>query len=323
MSYVVGEMTAVLHSDGRREVRVDNPRVVQGDKPRRLEDSGADVALWREKIRENVPGTYYTLTFVGGATALTVRRGAIALPDADFLAPMQANFGELGLEALLGAVRTGASAATQFCVDTCGGMFTSINWELETLISMLKILVFKSDGWVRLVLPPAFAAHQEAFDEAQRQRWAVARPGFEPQHEAGVSFLPLGQDRFNGEPALDVFGPDGDSQFIRVARLELEGEGFLFRDGEWRTGRRAINQRRPDMVQFQEETVPALFPLNRQIVATTTVANHPGVPLILQLHPDGHLHPGGLHVFADGLNHRLNSHNPRRVLGPYGLGWLK
>lgn len=322
MPYVLGEATVTIHQDGHREVTTANLRVELGDKPRTLEASGSDPIVWA-RIRAGVPGTYETVAHFGGATALLVLRRAIALPDLDFLGPMEANFGALGEEMLLGAVRTGAAAATQFCVDTCGGMFMTLDWELESLISMLKILPFKMDGWVRILLPAGFAQYQGAFDEAQRQRWAVANSGFESNKDAAwINFLPFGQDRFNGEPTLVVFGPLGDCQFIRVARLKLEGDGFLFRDGEWRTGQRVINQRRPDMVPFHDETVPTLVPLHRQIVATTTVANHPGKPLILQLHPDGHLHQGGLHVFVDGLNQRLLSHNPARVLGPHGLGWL-
>lgn len=319
MPYVVGKMRATIYTDNRREVVTSDLQVMPGDKPRTLEASGSDPAVW-VRIRAGEPGSYETLAHFGGATALLVPRRAIALPDPDFLGQMAANFGELGEEALLGAVRTGASAATQFCVDTVGGMFTTLDWDFETLAAMLKILPFRDDGWVRVLLPANLAQHQDAFDAEQRKRWNVARPDFGHRHEAQLTFAPTGQDRFNGEPTLVVFGPLGDCQFIRVARLELEGDGYRFCDGEWRTGQRVINQHRHEP---EEELVPAFWPLHRQIVATTTVANHPGVPLILQLHPDGHLHQGGLHVFVQGpLNRRLLSHNPARVLGPHGLGWL-
>lgn len=304
MPHVLGKMTAVLHPDGRREVSVSNIRIDPNDKPRTLAASGSDLAVWA-KLRAGESGTYETIAHFGGATALLVSRGAIALPDPEFLGQMAENFGGLGEEALLGAVRTGASAATQFCVDTVGGMFTTLDWDFETLGAALKILPFRDDSWVRILLPSSLAQFQSKFDEAQRRRWAVARSGFRQKHEARITFVPTGRDSFNGEPTLVVFGPIGDCQFIRVARLELEGGNFRFCDGEWR------------------ESVGNFTPLHRQIVATTTVENYPGVPLILQLHPDGHLHPGGLHVFAEGPNRRLYSHNPARVLGPHGLGWLK
>ena len=325
MPYVLGEMQATIHADGRREVTTSNLRVMEGNKPSTLAESGSDQRVWEELLTGR-PGVYKTPAHFGGATAILVPRRAIALPEPSFLDQMAGEFGELGDEVLLGAVRTGSSAARQFCVDTTGAMFTTLDWEAETLAAMLKILAFRDDGWVRtLLLPGGLANHQEAFDEQQRRRWEVARPGFGQKHETRLTFVPTGNDRFNGQSTLVEFGPLGDCQSIRAARLNLEGEGYRFCDGEWRSGQRAINQRRSDMAQFQDETVPALFPLHRQIVATTTVANHPGVPLVLQLHPDGHLHQGGLHVFVEAspLSRRVLSHNPARVLGPHGLGWLK
>ncbi len=313
MPYVLGTATVTIHEDGRREVVTRDLRVVEGNKPRTLAASGSDPQVWKQ-LRAGTPGTYETLAHFGGATGILVPRCALALPDPQFLDQMAGEFGALGEEVLLGAVRTGTSAARQFCVDTCGGMFTSLDWELETLFSMLKILPFNENGWVRLVLPDALAAFQNRFFAQQEHRWEVARPGlFRTQnYEARLTFVPQGNDRFDGESTLVVFGPLGDCQFIRVARLELEGEGYRFCDGEWRPGKPDIGERE-------------LEPLHRQIVATTTAANHPGVPLVLQLHPDGHLHQGGLHYFVEEspLSRRLLSHNPARVLGPHGLSWMK
>ncbi|MBI4135640.1 hypothetical protein HY477_02810 [Candidatus Uhrbacteria bacterium] len=321
MSYVSGIAAITLHEDGQREVRTSDLRVVEGGKPRTLAESGSDPDVWA-MIRANKPGTYETLAHFGGATGLLVPRCAIALPDPDFLDQMAGEFGTLGDDALLGAVRTGASAARQFCVDTCGGMFTTLGWTGEALASTLKILPFREDGWVRILLPDGLAQYQKTFDAQHARRWQVTRPDFEQKYETRLTFMLTGNDRFNDEPTLVVFGPLGDCQFIRVARLELEGEGYRFCDGEWRSGERVINQRRPE--PEQQELVPALLPLHRQIVATTTVANHPGVPLILQLDQTGQLHPGGMNVFVEGspLSRRLLSHNPARVLGPHGLGWL-
>ncbi len=173
---------------------------------------------------------------------------------------------------------------------------------------------------MRILLPQYGADLQDAFDAEQKRRWQVAQPQLlSPQYEAQLVVQPIGRDSFNGESTLVVFGPQGDCQFIRVARLNLKGEGYRFCDGEWRNGEKVINQGKPG-----EEVVPALMPLHRQIVATTTVANHPGVPLILQLDQTGQLHPGGMHVFVEGspLSRRVLSHNPARVLGLHGLGWL-
>lgn len=325
MSHVTGIATITIEPDGRRIVTTRDLQVNPNPKPLTLEASGSDVEMWREKIRKDVPGMYETVAHFGGATALLVPRRAIALPDPNFLAPMVEEFGELGEDVLLGAVRTGSAAATKNCVDTTGAMATTLDLEGDTLKAIAKILVFRSGGWVRMVLRAGaqWQTYQESFDAVQRQRWEVVRPGFAQSQDALLTFTPVGQDRWNGRPTNVVFGPLGDTQYVDVVRLELDGEGFRFRDGEWREGQRAINQRRPDMVEFRDETVPALLPLHRQIVATTTVAKHPGKPLILQLDASGQLHPGGLHVFVDGiLNRRLLSHNPARVLGPHGLGWL-
>lgn len=302
MPWVRGKATVTIHSDGRRDVVTSDPEVVEGDKPRTLEASGSDPEVWA-LIRADTPGTYTVVAHFGGATALMVRRSAIALPSATFLDPMMANFGTLGEDVLLGAVRTGAAAATQFAIDTVGAMFTSLDWEFETLAAALKILPFTQNDWVRITLPSHLAAFQERFDEAHEARWAISRPGFHSRGKTNITFQKLGCDIWNNQPTLVVFGPIGDCQFIRVARLEFDGEGFGFRDGEWNTTQSA--------------------PLGRQIVAITTCVNAPGVPLALQLSADGGLRDGGINVFIEGRNRRLLSHNPKRVLGPHGFRWLK
>lgn len=210
MPYVLGKMVATLHSDGRREVTTSDLQVMPGDKPRTLAESGSDPEVWAA-LRAGAPGTYETLAHFGGATALLVSRRAVALPDPNFLAPMAQEFGELGEDAFLGAVRTGSAAATKNCVDTCGGMFTTLDWEAETLAAMLKILPFRDDGWVRMVLPPRLADHQGAFDDAQHKRWAVSGSGrLGDRHAARLFFKSVGSDTFNGESTLVVFGPLGD-----------------------------------------------------------------------------------------------------------------
>ncbi|MBI4281710.1 hypothetical protein HY625_02685 [Candidatus Uhrbacteria bacterium] len=303
MPYVKGTAEVVIHEDGRRQVVTRDLEVVQGYKPRTLESLGSDPETWA-KIRAGTPGTYTVTAHFGGATALVVPTRAIAVPGQDFLVPFEANYGVLGLKALIGAVRTGSASATQFCVDTAGGMFTSLDWDYETLAAMLKILVHKSDGWVRIILPEHFAKFQQRFDEEHRQRCAGSLPVLDQRYEARVTFEPVGHDTWNGTPTLVVFGPIGDCQFIRVVAIALEGVGFYFRDGEWTS--KELRQ-----------------PLNRQIVAITTCDGHPGIPLILQLDEYGRIRDGGLHMFVEGpLNRNRLSHNPARVLGPHGLGWL-
>ncbi len=136
MPYVLSQMRVRIHSDGRREVTTRDHRVMPGDKPLTLAESGSDPEVWR-RIRAGDVGTYETPAHFGGATGLLVPRRAIALPDPDFLDQMAGEFGALGEEALLGAVCTGASAARQFCVDAFGGMFTTLDWDRETLLAML------------------------------------------------------------------------------------------------------------------------------------------------------------------------------------------
>lgn len=308
MPYVSGKAVVTIGADGHREVVTSDLVVNPGDKPRSLATSGSDPDVWG-CIREGKLGRYETVAHFGGATALFVPTKAIALPHPTLLAQLADPLGGFEEETMIGAVRTTGALGAENCVDTMGGMFTMLDWNYETLAASVKILVFRDDGWVRIVLPPDLASFQPAFDEVQRKRWEVARLGFPQKHEALITFVPMGQDEFNGEPTLVVFGPIGDCQFVRVARLALEGDGYRFCDGEWRNGKREAGE-------------GELVPLRRKIVTVVTGPLLKSTPLILELHSEGHLHQGGLHVFVEGMNRKCLSHNPARVLGPHGLGWL-
>ena len=311
MPHVTGIATITIEPNGRRIVITRDLQVNPNPKPLTLAESGSDPAVWA-RIRAGKVGTHAPVAHFGGATALFAPTRSIALPSPRLLWEIARPFGGCGAQAMIGAIRTSNAPGTQGCADTTGAMHLSLDWKREALEAMCKILVFKVDGWVRILLPAYFAQYQDALDLAQRKRWSVARPGFERKHEVRINFPATGRDTFNSESTLVVFGPIGDVQYVRAARLELESDGYRFCDGEWRTGKIEAGE-------------GELVPLKRKIVAIVPAHTRPGRPLILSVHPNGYLHPEAGPQLLDTTAEwaQALSHNPLRVLGPHGLGWLK
>lgn len=308
MPWVKGIVSGCVEDDGRIIATTRNIEVMPTPKPATFEASGSDAAVF-DRLRRRVPGAFETVAHFGGATAVLVRSDALALLPDSHMEKLRAKYGAWEPEAFIAPVRTTSGGGRWNDAEPCGGMFEGdrSRWPFEWLEETCELGVFKEDGWLRFVLPEELAQFQGAFDAKQAFWWSVVRPGFPRRYEATISFLPIGNDRFDDAVGIVTAGPVGDFAVTRVARLSLDGTGWRFLDTESRPGN-------PDKGELN------LVPLWRKVVAI--VKREGKAPLMLELHPEGHLHPGGLHLAIDGENKELVvTHIGKAVLET--LGWFR
>lgn len=308
MPWVKGIVSGRIEDDGRIIAMTRDIEVVQTDKPRTFEESGSDAAVF-DRLQRRVAGAFETVAHFGGATAVLVRSDALALLSDPLMAKLVQKYGLWDDTTFIAPVRTTSGGGRWNDAEPCGGMFEGEKdgWPFEWLEETCELGVFREDGWLRFILPEELRSFQEAFDRRQSFWWSVVRPGFSCRHEAPIRFLPIGRDHFDGIHGIITAGPVGDFAITRIAQLYLEGTGWHFLDTESRPGNR-------------DKGEPEWVPLHRKVVAI--VPREGKAPLMLELHPEGHLHPGGLHLAIDGENKELVvTHIGKAVLE--ALGWFR
>ncbi|MBI5134671.1 hypothetical protein HZA86_00320 [Candidatus Uhrbacteria bacterium] len=281
MPYLTVMTSIGIASDGSKTIRTRDLRVHSGSKPLTLEASGSDPVVWG-LLRAGVPGQYQTLAHIGAAAGITVPRVSIGLGNATLWQRLEQDFGPLGDELLILAVRTSSAPGTSGVADCHGGMFLTSDWSSEQYLKTAKLGVMHrvstdtglEDGWLRFVLPPEAEAVQAQLDDEQVRRWAALQPEKVQKYQASIEFADLGVDDWNSMPTTVVVGPIGYLQFVRRARLRLKGTGWRFKDLEWRPGFRNVKE-------------PEWVPLQRQMVALVQRMSV-SEPLMLELqHPWG------------------------------------
>ncbi len=298
---VVGEIEA----DGSIHLTIKQMTPMTSPRPKSVEESGADPDMIR-RINERVPGRIETLGFIGGAVAQIVPLDAMDLLPQAHMAKLYQKYGLFGPDAFLAMVRNTGANAIWNCAEPSGGMAEDANLMLDQLKEGCELGIFNDDGWCHLILPPELASFQAEFTAEQRFWWEIVKPGFPVGSDAGIELLPVGRDTRNGQPGICRCGPVGDVSFTIVTRITLSYSWFRFLDTESRPGRLSEGER-------------AWVPLRRKVVAI--VPRPKKSPLMLELNPEGQLHPGGLHVVIDGENTRhVISHLSTAVLE--ALGWF-
>lgn len=307
MPWVKGIVSGCIEDDGRIIAMTREIEVVATPKPRTFEESGSDAEAF-DRLQRRVPGEFETVAHFGGATAVLVRFNALALLSDSLMAKLVQKYGTWGDTAFMAPVRNIAGGGRWNDAEPCGGMFEGEKggWSFEWLEETCELGVFKDDGWCKFVLPQELSSFQEAFDRQQKFWWSVVRPGFSCRHEAPIQFLPIGKDLFDGVHGIITAGPVGDFAPTRIAELHLEGLGWRFLDTE-------------TMDVNRGKEMPHYVPLHRKVVAI--VPREGKAPLVLELHPEGHLHPGGHHFVLCGENVELCvTHIAKAVLE--ALGWI-
>lgn len=312
MTWVKGVVYGGILDDGRIVAKTRDLVVMETPKPGTSDEAriaGMDLVACERLMRREPSGSFDFVAYFGGATAILVPFDALTLLSPAHMEKLRAKYGVWGKETFIAPVRTTSGGGRWNDAEPCGGMFEGekLGWPFEWLEETCELGVFGTDGWVRFILPEDIRHLQEAFDRRQEFWWSVVRPGFPRRYEARIRFLEFGNDRFDDAPGIITAGPVGDFAVTRVARLDLEGTGWRFLDTESRPGNRQNGE---------SEWVG----LDRKVVAI--VPREGRAPLMLELHPEGHLHPGGLHLAIDGENKDLVvTHTGKAVLET--LEWLR
>lgn len=313
--WVQAHVSGRIDYDGRiiaytsDHVGMDSPRPGEN-----FADSGADLQVferfWRyQKTGQFVTGPFDTLAYIGGATAIVVKPSTLELLPKPLMEKLSAKYGPMGELMYLAEVRNTGAPTIWNVAEPSGGMAEDFNLVAEQIGETVELGVYRDNGWLRFLLSPELAEHQDRLDEEQRLWRQVVRPGFPCQYEAPLQFLPVGKDSLDGRSGIIVAGPVGDFSHLAVAELILSGEGWKVLDTESRPGN-------------PEKGEPEWVALRRKIVGITPRKGKS--PMMYEFAPDGGLDHCGLHIALSGEALENNiSHLSGAVLGPRGLNWLK
>ncbi|MBI2552376.1 hypothetical protein HYW17_03715 [Candidatus Uhrbacteria bacterium] len=309
---VFGEVT----QDGRIVAQTRDLQVMTTPKPPdpdAARKAGLDVDTLERVHKERKPGKFEGVAHFGGATAMLVRWVALAhLDERRMSRLLEKYFGYMPEPAFpewvaIMHVRNTGAPGRQNDAEPSGGMAETVNLLVDQIGEMVEMGVYKEDGRARFVLPRELTDHQEKFDVVQTQAWDpfIARPEGDVSpstsffsRDVGLELLTVGRDTLNGQAGVVTAGPVGDFAITSVAKLQLEGTGWKFRDLETHNG----------------------TPMRRRMVA---IAPRPDrSPVVFALNFEGGLNDFGHHFVLDGENRALAvTHIGRAVLE--ALGWLK
>lgn len=302
--WVSSQVTGQINTDGAIRLTSSNHVLMEGPKPASLEESGNMPADW-ERILNRTTGAVSTKTHIGGALAIVVRTSALKLFGSERLD--QRLWEKMKVEippgmVHIGCIRNIGAPTSQLWAEAYGGMVTSLEFELEQLMEGIgECLVYKEDGYARVLLPEHLSQFQEKVDEEVAYIWNCVNPGFPQKYEVSIEILPIGCDSLDNRVGFAIGGPVGDLGFLSIAQLNLPETGdWMVRDGE-----------------LYGET-----PLNRRSVM---IAPRPGrSPVMLTFDLNGGLDGKGLfvplsgEVVEDSISHLLKA-----SLGRRGLAWLR
>lgn len=300
MPWVKGTVSGEVTKDRRIIAATRNLQVMTTSKPPDPQAAiaeGLDVGLLKHIHEERPVGPFETVAHFGGATAMLVPWGALALLPDKLMDRLYRKYGLWGEEALIMHVRNTGAPAVQNAAEPSGGMAASVDLLAEQVGEMVEMGVCLHNGWAGLILPDELKAYQERFQAQQREAWNILKPDFPHLYGANLELLSVGRDQFNGRAGILAAGPVGDFSFTVVTKLHLQGTGWRFVDLETHNG----------------------APMRRHMVA---IAPRQGrSPVVFQLNAEGALDDFGLHFVLDGENsdHCL-THIGRAVL--QALGWL-
>jgi len=312
--WVQARIAGIIDSEGKITAHTSNFQGMDTPRPRDFDDSGAARGvfgrLWHyQETGEFVPGSFVTLGYMGGATAMLVRTSALELLTKPLTEKLKAKYGPMGDLMYLAEVRNTGAPTIWNVAEPSGGMAEDFNLVAEQMSETVELGVYQEDGWLRFLLPVELAECQNRLDEEQRLWWNVVRPDFPCRYEAQIRFMPIGQDTLDNRPGIIVVGPVGDFTHQAIAFLDLPDSGWRVLDTENRPGN-------------PEKDEPAWIALNRKIVGVSPRPDKS--PIMYEFAAEGGLDHCGLHLALSGEAIEFNiSHLSRAVLGPRGLGWLK
>ncbi|MDO8598882.1 MAG: hypothetical protein Q7S02_02135, partial [bacterium] len=239
MAWMQGLVTGTIASNGDIIAQIGNLRTVEGSRPTRIEEAGADPEAF-DRIRRRVPGEFRTHGFLGGATAVLVPLRALTWLPEPLMERLLLKYGldRWPDEVLVMLVRNTAAPAIQNSAEPAGGMAEDAQLLAEQLEEIVEVGVCREDGWARFLLPPELGVYQGRFDGEQRNVWNFVRSGFPQRYEASLDILPIGRDVLEGRRGVVRAGPVGDFSLLHIARLHLTGSGWRLFDTECRSGNR-------------------------------------------------------------------------------------
>jgi hypothetical protein len=285
----------------------------EGERPDTYEQTGADPAVF-EAIRARRTGAYYTLGYLGGATALLAPWEALELVEGSedrrhVLGRFFDKYGWLEPEVLLCCVRNDFAPVIHNCAEPAGGMATTCDLLLEQTKEIVEIGLYQPTmGWIPYDATSLDELGRFALIGEQQKCWEIAEPSFPMSPDPiELQHLRIGSDSFDDRRGVISAGPVGDFAITSFARLDLpRSGGYRIRD-----------------LECHFDRVRKIWvPLNRKVVA---IAHRPSdSPLMFEFGSDGLLDRCGMHMALEGAALELNiSHLCRAVLGRHGLNWLK
>lgn len=300
---ITGEMT-----NGRIDAKVISRTLGGPERPSNFEDSGADRTVYDTLRQRSVnPFKFQTNGFMGGAIAWILDPFRLKLLPESLLPRLEKfNLLPFAKRMYIALIRNAGAPTIQFCAEPAGGMQENpnIDWLFDQLDEGLELGIYNNDGWLGFILPEEFSCYQEMLDQKQTEWWQIVDPNLARCGYAKIKFLAIGQDTQDGIPG--IICPcltAGEWSFLKVATIELEGEGWMLRDLECR------------------RTPTGWAPLNRAVAG---ILPRNGLsPMFYRFSREGGLDECGPHFPLSGevIDYVL-SHLSVPLLGPYGLNWL-
>lgn len=302
---IVGEMRG-----GRITAQVVERRLMEGDRPRSLEEAGASREFYEKLRAREEDFDFETFGFMGGAVAWVLPTTGLELLPLNWMDRLERhNGGPLPDQTYVALVRNAGAPTIQFCAEPAGGMQEDpvTDWLFDLLDEGLELGAYDKEGWLAFRLPPGYERYQVQLEEKQAIWWAAVRPDFPPIGFVAAEFLPIGDDTLDGESGIIVpCLAAGEWSFLKTATLHLppRGKGWKVCDLECRR----VGDR--------------WEPLNRAVVGITPREGRS--PMLWRFSPDGGLDHCGPHfpLAGEEVIESVLSHLSIPLLGPRGLNWL-
>jgi hypothetical protein len=307
--HIVGKM-----KDGKITCEVISRKQMLGDRPKSLEESGANRKVYERLNARTEDFSFETLGFMGGAVAWVLPTKSLYLfPNEKikerFLKLYRGTSEELAWAEFILAllIRNTPAPTTWNCGEPAGGMpeDPAIPWILEMIDEGCETGIHSKDGWLGFRYPKEYAQYQQELDRRQAEWWSIVDPKLNRVGWADVKLLDIGQDTLDGEKG--IICPcylAGEFSFIKVATLDLPENNWKLRDLECR------------------KTPNGWIPLNRKVCGIVPRENMS--PMLFKFDREGGFDQFDLHFPLSGeVVSYVLSHLSIPLLGKRGLNWLK
>ena len=302
VGWVDSQITGLVDENGNIALESTDHTLMYTHKPQTVAESGITPDDWG-RLTSRTPGPINTKTHLGGALAIIVPASALLIYDNEkFDNRLKEIIGcELPEFVHIAGVRNIGAPTSRLVLEAFGGMATSTKFLLEQLLEGIgECLVYRKDGYARIMLPNSLSEYQSAVDKELANIWEIVNPGFPCQYKVPIRILNIGSDKLDGRPGILSCGPVGDLGLLSIAQIDLPNDAtWMFRDGEL-SGEKPLNR-----------ILACIFPREGRS------------PIAFQMELEGGISKKGpaMPISGDAVKETI-SHLLQKSLGPRGLDWL-